>query len=70
MYSTIAGIGSLKGPLHGGATERALEQLQSFGSVDAIPTKVRDMTANKQKIMGFGHRVYKAYDPRAKVLGK
>lgn len=71
MYSTIvAGICSLKGPLHGGANERALKQLQEMGDPASIPQKVQQAFANKEKIMGFGHRVYKAYDPRAKVLGR
>ena len=71
MYSSIvAGICSLKGPLHGGANERALAALLKLKDENDAVAYVKDAIAKKQKIMGFGHRVYKAYDPRAKVLGK
>lgn len=69
MYSAISGgIAALKGPLHGGATERALNMLIEIGTPDRAREFVRDAVANKKKIMGFGHRVYKAYDPRARIL--
>lgn len=71
LYSSITGgIGSLKGPLHGGANERALAELMKIKSVDDAVTYVKECIAQKKKIMGFGHRVYKAYDPRAKILGQ
>lgn len=71
LYSTVCGgIGSLKGPLHGGANERALADILKIKDVDGAVEYVKDCIANKKKIMGFGHRVYKAYDPRAKVLGQ
>ncbi|MEE8448824.1 MAG: citrate synthase/methylcitrate synthase [Thermodesulfobacteriota bacterium] len=71
IYSSVtAGIGSLKGPLHGGANEVALQDIMSIGSVDKVDDWVKDAIAKKKKFMGFGHRVYKAYDPRARVLGK
>lgn len=71
LYSSVCGgIGSLKGPLHGGANERALAEMLKIKDVDGAVEYVKDAIANKKKIMGFGHRVYKAYDPRAKVLGK
>ncbi len=71
LYSTVCrGIGSLKGPLHGGANERALADLLEIKDVSGAVAYVKDCIANKKKIMGFGHRVYKAYDPRAKVLGQ
>ncbi len=71
MYSAIVGgIGSLKGPLHGGANEQALADLLKLKDEEDAARYVKDCTAQKKKIMGFGHRVYKAYDPRAKILGK
>lgn len=70
MYSSIVGgIGSLKGPLHGGANEQALSVLLKLKDEEDATRYVKDCIANKKKIMGFGHRVYKAYDPRAKILG-
>lgn len=71
MYSAISGgIGALKGPLHGGANERALNMLMEIGTPDKATDYVKNAIARKQKIMGFGHRVYKAYDPRARILAK
>jgi citrate synthase len=68
-YSTIAGaIGSLSGPLHGGANERVLHMLRTIDSADDVPGFLESMIANKQKIMGLGHRVYRVKDPRATVL--
>jgi citrate synthase len=64
----VAGIGALKGPLHGGANEQVLEVLQRVGSVERAKEWVREAFANKEKIMGFGHRVYKEGDPRARYL--
>ncbi|HEY1598292.1 MAG TPA: citrate/2-methylcitrate synthase [Pirellulales bacterium] len=69
LHSAITGaIGALKGPLHGGANERVLEVLQEVGSADKAEAWVRKAFAAKQLIMGFGHRVYKTGDPRAKYL--
>jgi 2-methylcitrate synthase len=71
LHSSItAAIGTLKGPLHGGANERALEVLMSVGSVEKAEAWARDMLARKEKVMGFGHRVYKDGDPRAVYLKK
>jgi len=71
MYSAIVGgIASLKGPLHGGANERALADLLKLEDEEAASRFVKECIAQKKKIMGFGHRVYKAYDPRAKILGE
>jgi len=71
LYSAIvAGIGSLKGPLHGGANEQALKELLSIGSQDRVDDYVKKRLEEKKKFIGFGHRVYKTYDPRAKILGR
>ncbi|HEY6563009.1 MAG TPA: citrate/2-methylcitrate synthase, partial [Pirellulaceae bacterium] len=64
----VAAIGALKGPLHGGANERVMEVLQEVGHPDRAEGWVRHALANKVKIMGFGHRVYKTGDPRARYL--
>jgi len=70
MYSSVVGgIGSLKGPLHGGANERVLYDLLEIGSPDKVESWFHKARETKRKIMGFGHRVYKAYDPRARILG-
>ncbi len=69
LHSSItAAIGTLKGPLHGGANERALDVLLSVGSVENAEAWARQMLARKEKVMGFGHRVYKDGDPRAIYL--
>jgi citrate synthase len=69
IYSAITGaIGSLRGPLHGGANEGVMVMLNEIPTVDAVEAYVKDKLAKKDKIMGFGHRVYKAYDPRARHL--
>jgi citrate synthase len=68
-YAVIASaVGTLAGPLHGGANEEVLEMLESIGSVENVRPFVEDCIANKRKIMGFGHRVYKVKDPRAVIL--
>ncbi len=71
MHSAItSAIGTLKGPLHGGANEAVMRLLLKIGDVsNAVPT-VKQILANKEKIMGFGHRVYKTEDPRATHLRK
>ncbi|SUM06165.1 citrate synthase [Staphylococcus carnosus] len=69
MYSGIvAAVGSLKGPLHGGANERVMNMLSEIKSVDDVEPYLDKKFENKEKIMGFGHRVYKNGDPRAKYL--
>lgn len=66
MYSAIvSAIGTLKGPLHGGANEGVIKNLLEIGSVEGVEQWVLNAFANKQKIMGFGHRVYRTVDPRA-----
>ncbi|MHA3774607.1 citrate synthase [Verrucomicrobiota bacterium sgz303538] len=69
MYSAIsAAIGALKGPLHGGANEGVIHMLQEIGSLDKVDSWIEDALAQKKKIMGIGHRVYKVLDPRAPHL--
>lgn len=69
LYSAItAAIGTLKGPLHGGANEGVIKMLQEIGSPDRVDSYVADALAHKKKIMGIGHRVYKTLDPRAPHL--
>ena len=63
-----AGIACLWGPSHGGANEEALNMLREIGTVDRIPEYVQGVKDRKYRLMGFGHRVYKNYDPRAKVM--
>ena len=65
-----AGIACLWGPSHGGANEEALMMLQEIGSVDRIPEYIQGVKDRKYRLMGFGHRVYKNYDPRATVMQK
>jgi citrate synthase len=68
-YSAItAAIGSLKGPLHGAANRKAMEMLQEIGSVEGVRPYVQRTLADHKRFMGFGHRVYKGEDPRAKHL--
>lgn len=64
----VSAIGTLKGPLHGGANEAAMEMLLEIGSADKAAQWVRDALAQKRKIMGFGHREYKQGDERAKIV--
>jgi citrate synthase len=63
-----AGIACLWGPSHGGANQEALEMLEQIGTVDKIPDFIAGVKDRKYKLMGFGHRVYKNFDPRAKVM--
>ena len=71
LYSGIAsGIGTLRGPLHGGANEEAMRMLQEIGTPDKADAWIRDALTNKKKIMGFGHREYKKRDPRAIYMSK
>ena len=66
--STAAAAAALYGPLHGGANEQVLRMLKQIGSKDAVSDYVKRVKAGEMKLMGFGHRVYKNYDPRAKIL--
>ena len=69
MHSSIvAAIGTLKGSLHGGANERSWEVLEAVGTPEKAEGWIRDALARKERIMGFGHRVYKTGDPRARIL--
>jgi citrate synthase len=69
MFSAItAAIAALKGPLHGGANEESMKMLEEIGSPDGAEAYVADRLARHEKVMGFGHAVYKTTDPRAKIL--
>lgn len=69
IYSAItSAIGTLKGPLHGGANEQVMRMLKKIDTVEGARTWIKEALANKEKVMGFGHRVYKNGDPRAKIL--
>ena len=71
IYSGItSAIGTLKGPLHGGANEGVIKMLKEIGDLDKVDAYVEDCLTNKKKIMGIGHRVYKVLDPRAPHLQK
>jgi citrate synthase len=68
-YSAVAAAtAALYGPLHGGANEAVLRMLREIGSKDKVPEFVRKVKAREALLMGFGHRIYKSYDPRAKVI--
>ena len=66
--ATSAGIAALFGPLHGGANEQVLRMIAEIGTVKNVPKFIEEVKAGKGKLMGFGHRVYKSYDPRAKIV--
>ena len=69
VYSAVvSAIGTLKGPLHGGANEQVMRMLKSIGTIEKAKEWIAEALAQKKKIMGFGHRVYKNGDPRAKIL--
>jgi len=69
FYSAItSAIGTLRGPLHGGANEEAMKLITKFTNADEAEQSLREMLANKEKIMGFGHRVYKDCDPRSAII--
>eukprot|EP00803_Ostreobium_quekettii_P000859 evm.model.scf_2011.4 EVM.evm.TU.scf_2011.4 scf_2011:21701-29483(+) len=71
VYTAITGaVGALYGPLHGGANEAVLRMLQRIGSVANVPDFIERVKARKEKLFGFGHRVYKNFDPRAAVIRK
>jgi citrate synthase len=68
-YSAMAGAAAaLYGPLHGGANEEVLRMLTAIGNVKNVPAFIEDVKKGKGRLMGFGHRVYKNYDPRAKII--
>ena len=68
-YSALAGAAAaLYGPLHGGANEAVLRMLKEIGSVEHVPAFIKQVKAGEGRLMGFGHRVYKTYDPRAKII--
>jgi citrate synthase len=70
-YSAVAaGIAALYGPLHGGANEAVLKMLQRIRSTENIPAFLRGVKSKEERLMGFGHRVYKNYDPRARIIKK
>ncbi len=70
-YSAVAaGVAALYGPLHGGANEAVLAMLKRIGTTDNVPDFIGGVKEGKEKLMGFGHRVYKNYDPRAKIIKK
>jgi citrate synthase len=70
-YTAVAaGVAALYGPLHGGANEAALRMLERIGTVQEIPAFLAGVKAGKERLMGFGHRVYRNYDPRARIIRK
>jgi citrate synthase len=70
-FSAFSGAAAaLSGPLHGGANEAVLRMLQEIGTVDRIPAFIEQVKGGADRLMGFGHRVYKSYDPRAKIIKK
>jgi citrate synthase len=70
-YSAVAaGVAALYGPLHGGANEQALRMLERIETVENIPDFLEGVKAGNERLMGFGHRVYKNYDPRARIIKK
>jgi citrate synthase len=66
--ATAAATAALYGPLHGGANEAVVRMLMEIGSVNRVPEYIKRVKAGEKKLMGFGHRVYKNYDPRAKII--
>lgn len=69
LYSSVcSAIGTLRGPLHGGANEAAFVLINSFSSVEEAESGILDMLKKKKLIMGFGHRVYRKGDPRTKIV--
>ena len=69
LYSAVtSAIGTLKGPLHGGANERVMELLRAIGTEDKVEAAIQERLGRHERIMGFGHRVYKVEDPRATIL--
>ena len=70
-YSSIAAaVAALSGPLHGGANEQVVRMLTQIGDVSKVPELIRRVKAGESRLMGFGHRIYKSYDPRATIIKK
>jgi citrate synthase len=70
FLTMAAAASALAGPLHGGANEEVIKMLDEIGSVDHVPAYIRRVKGGELKLMGFGHRVYKSYDPRASIIKK
>lgn len=71
VYSAMAGaVGALYGPLHGGANEAVLRMLERIGRKENVPSFIRSVKERKEKLFGFGHRVYKNFDPRGRIVRK
>src|SRR4029077_7372953 len=68
--AAAAAIAALYGPLHGGANEEVVRMLHEIGPVQKVPEFIKRVKAGEMKLMGFGHRVYKNYDPRARIIKK
>jgi citrate synthase len=68
FVTTAAAAAALSGPLHGGANEAVLDMLSEIGSIEHVPAFIENVKAGHGKLMGFGHRVYKNYDPRARII--
>jgi len=69
LYSAITGaVGALKGPLHGGANEKVMELVEKIGKPENVESEIEKMIAQKHRIPGFGHRIYKTFDPRYRIL--
>jgi len=68
--AVAAGIAALYGPRHGGANEAVVRMLTKIGSVDNVPNAIKQFKSGEERLMGFGHRVYKNYDPRGKIIKK
>ena len=66
--ATAAATAALYGPLHGGANEEVLRMLLDIGSIANVPAYIKRVKAGEKKLMGFGHRIYKNYDPRARII--
>jgi len=66
--ATAAAAAALYGPRHGGANEQVIKMLMEIGHVDNVPAFIEEVKAGSERLMGFGHRVYKSYDPRAKII--
>jgi citrate synthase len=66
--STAAAAAALYGPRHGGANEQVIHMLEEIGSIDNVPAFIEAVKGGKGRLQGFGHRVYKSYDPRAKII--
>jgi citrate synthase len=69
LFTVMAGaVSALSGPLHGGANEAVLRMLAEIGHVNHVPDFIKRVKAGEGRLMGFGHRIYKSYDPRAKII--